>query len=281
MELEKKKRRREAELEDEMLKLDIAEKKANSSGAGSSICPSIKSFTFEETKEASVKSLVKEAQKQIVKPTVLDENLQEAPNGKSSSITYHPGSILNSTMVEPFTPKDFQQSGVITFKAQQPLVQGTEFKQKFALQSQFQPSRMGTEKVTFDRQQPKSNPVLGNNQPAVVKPKVAISDPSKGSSTSSQQIKPDQDIRYVYVKAPSQPVQTMESFRSNLPKLKLPEVSEDPLEWPEWAGLFQVTVHAAHITDSTKKQHLKTLVTGKAKEAIADLGFSGEMYHAA
>ncbi len=91
MELEKKKRQREAELEDEMLKLDIAEKKANSSRAGSSICPSIKSFTFEHTKEASVKSWVKEAQKQIVKPTVLDESIQETPKGKGSSITYHPG----------------------------------------------------------------------------------------------------------------------------------------------------------------------------------------------
>ena len=45
--------------------------------------------------------------------------------------------------------------------------------------------------------------------------------------------------------------------------------------------MFQVTVHAANITDSTKMQHLKTLVTGKAKEAIAGLGFSGEMYHVA
>ncbi len=42
-----------------------------------------------------------------------------------------------------------------------------------------------------------------------------------------------------------------------------------------------MTVHAANTTDSTKMQLLKTLVTGKAEEAIAGLGFWGEMYHAA
>ncbi len=83
------------------------------------------------------------------------------------------------------------------------------------------------------------------------------------------------------MKAPPQAVQTNESFRSNLPQLKLPEFSGDPIEWPEWAGLFQVTVHAANITDSTKMQHLETLVTGKDKEANAGLGFLGEMYHVA
>ena len=178
-----------------MVKLDIADKKANSSRAGSSVCPSIKSFTFEETKEASVKSWVTEAQKQIVKPTVLDEDLQETPKGKSSTVTYHPGSILNSTMVERSTPKKFQQSGVITFKTQQPLVQGTKFKQKLALQSQSQPSRVGTEKVTFVRQQPTYNLMFGNNQPPMVKPKVAISNHLEGPSTSLQPTKPDQDIR--------------------------------------------------------------------------------------
>ena len=70
-------------------------------------------------------------------------------------------------------------------------------------------------------------------------------------------------------------------IRSSLPKLKLAEFSGDPLEWPEWSQLFQATVHAANIDDSVKMNHLKTMVTGKAKEAIAGLGYSAEMYNVA
>ena len=67
-------------------------------------------------------------------------------------------------------------------------------------------------------------------------------------------------------------------IRSSLPKLKLAEFSGEPLEWPEWSQLFQATVHAANIDDSVKMNHLKTMVTGKAKEAIAGLGYTAEMY---
>ena len=70
-------------------------------------------------------------------------------------------------------------------------------------------------------------------------------------------------------------------MRSSLPKLKLAEVSGDPLEWPEWSQLFQATVHAANMDDSVKMNHLKTMVTGKAKEAIAGLGYTAEMYNVA
>ena len=49
---------------------------------------------------------------------------------------------------------------------------------------------------------------------------------------------------------------------ASLPKLKLAEFSGDPLEWPEWSGLFISTVHAANIDTSLKMNHLKTLVTG-------------------
>ena len=70
-------------------------------------------------------------------------------------------------------------------------------------------------------------------------------------------------------------------IRSSLPKLKLAEFSGDPLEWPEWSQLFQATVHAANIDDSVKMSHLKTMVTGKAKEAIAGLGYTAEMYNVA
>ena len=70
-------------------------------------------------------------------------------------------------------------------------------------------------------------------------------------------------------------------IRSSLPKLKLTEFSGDPLEWPEWSQLFQATVHAANMDDSVKMNHLKTMVTGKAKEAIASLGYTAEMYNVA
>ena len=46
----------------------------------------------------------------------------------------------------------------------------------------------------------------------------------------------------------------------------LAKFSGDPLEWPEWSQLFQATVHAANMDDSVKMNHLKTMVTGKAKE---------------
>ena len=70
-------------------------------------------------------------------------------------------------------------------------------------------------------------------------------------------------------------------IRSSLPKLKLADFSGDPLEWPEWSQLFQATVHAANIDDSVKMNHLKTMVTDKAKEAIAGLGYTAEMYNVA
>ena len=70
-------------------------------------------------------------------------------------------------------------------------------------------------------------------------------------------------------------------IRSSLPKLKLADFSGDPLEWPEWSQLFQATVHAANIDDSVKMNHLKTMVTGKAKEAIAGLEYTAEMYNVA
>ena len=70
-------------------------------------------------------------------------------------------------------------------------------------------------------------------------------------------------------------------IRSSLPKLKLAEFSGDPLEWPEWSQLFQATVHAANMDDSVKMNHLKTMVTSKAKEAIAGLGYTAEMYNVA
>ena len=70
-------------------------------------------------------------------------------------------------------------------------------------------------------------------------------------------------------------------IRSSLPKLKVAEFSGDPLEWPEWSHLFQAIIHAANIDDCVKMNHLKTMATGKAEEAIAGQGYTAEMYNVA
>ena len=68
---------------------------------------------------------------------------------------------------------------------------------------------------------------------------------------------------------------------SSLPKLKMTEFAGDPLEWPERSNLFNAVIHNAPIDDNAKLSHLKTLVKGKAKAAIAGLGYSGALYHTA
>ena len=65
---------------------------------------------------------------------------------------------------------------------------------------------------------------------------------------------------------------------ASLPKLKLAEFSVDPLELPERSRLCLSTVHAANIDTNLKMNHLKTQVTGKTKDAIAGLGYTGDMY---
>ena len=67
----------------------------------------------------------------------------------------------------------------------------------------------------------------------------------------------------------------------NIPKLKLREFNGDPLEWPEWSGMFLATIDSSPLTNDEKMSHLKSLVTGKAKRAIMGLGFSGAMYNQA
>ena len=59
-----------------------------------------------------------------------------------------------------------------------------------------------------------------------------------------------------------------------LPKLKLNEISGDPLDWPECAELFDVIVHQKRLNDTEKMQYLKISLTGQAKAAISGLGFS-------
>ena len=85
------------------------------------------------------------------------------------------------------------------------------------------------------------------------------------------------DTKPIYQTAlPQWTVQT-----SSLTKLKMTEFAGDPLEWPEWSSLFNAVIHNAPIDNNAKMSHLKTLVEGKAKAAIAVLGYSGALYHTA
>ena len=56
-----------------------------------------------------------------------------------------------------------------------------------------------------------------------------------------------------------------------LPKLEISTFSDDQLEWPERSRLLLAKIDRIQIDDSLNMNHLKTLVTGKAKAAIAGL----------
>ena len=50
------------------------------------------------------------------------------------------------------------------------------------------------------------------------------------------------------------------------------------MHWSEWYGQFKSAVDSTLLSDHEKSTYLKTLVTGKAKLAIADVSYSGEFY---
>ena len=70
----------------------------------------------------------------------------------------------------------------------------------------------------------------------------------------------------------------MHSRKDHLPEWKLAQFDGNPLHWHEWFGQFRSTVDSAVLTNYTKLTFLKTLVTGKAKTAIAEFSYSGVMY---
>ena len=63
-----------------------------------------------------------------------------------------------------------------------------------------------------------------------------------------------------------------------LPEWKLAEFNGDPLKWHEWYGHFKSAIDSQSLTDDVKMTYLKTLVTGKAKIAIAEFAYCGLMY---
>ena len=70
----------------------------------------------------------------------------------------------------------------------------------------------------------------------------------------------------------------MHSRKDQFPEWKLAQFDGNPLNWHEWFGQFKSTVDSAALTDDLKLTYLKTLVTGKAKTAIAEFSYSGVMY---
>ena len=63
-----------------------------------------------------------------------------------------------------------------------------------------------------------------------------------------------------------------------LPEWRLAEFNGDPLKWHEWYGQFKSAIDSQSLTDVVKLTYLKTLVTGKAKIAIAEFAYCGLMY---
>ena len=66
--------------------------------------------------------------------------------------------------------------------------------------------------------------------------------------------------------------------KDHLPEWKLAQYDGDPIQWYEWFGQFKSAIDSAPLTDDVKLTYLKTLVTGKAKTAIAEFAYCGAMY---
>ena len=77
---------------------------------------------------------------------------------------------------------------------------------------------------------------------------------------------------------PDRSVQNVLSSSSQLPMLKLNSFDGNALEWPEWLNMFVATVRNRAIPSSEKINHLKTMLTGKARAAIASMSYSGDLY---
>ena len=71
------------------------------------------------------------------------------------------------------------------------------------------------------------------------------------------------------------------SRKDPLPKWKLESYDGNPLQWHEWFGQFRSAVDSAPLSADVKLTYLKTLVTGKAKTAIANFAYCGSMYQEA
>ena len=63
-----------------------------------------------------------------------------------------------------------------------------------------------------------------------------------------------------------------------LPEWKLVQYNGDPLQWHEWYGQFKSAIDPQWLTVDVNLTYLRTLITGKAKIAIAEFAYCGLMY---
>ena len=68
------------------------------------------------------------------------------------------------------------------------------------------------------------------------------------------------------------------SQKGPLPEWKLSSFDGNLLQWPEWFGQFKSAIDAKVLSDDVKLTYPKTLVPGKAKNAIAEFAYSGVFY---
>ena len=69
--------------------------------------------------------------------------------------------------------------------------------------------------------------------------------------------------------------------KDHLPEWKLEHYNGDPLQWHEWIGQYKKPINSAPLSNDVKLTYLKTLVTGKAKTAIAEFAYWSAMYQEA
>ena len=72
--------------------------------------------------------------------------------------------------------------------------------------------------------------------------------------------------------------QLADAITCPLPEWKLTQYNGDPLQWYEWFGQFKSAIDSQSLSDDVKLTYIKTLVTGKAKTAIAEFAYCGVMY---
>ena len=66
-----------------------------------------------------------------------------------------------------------------------------------------------------------------------------------------------------------------------LPMWKLAQFNGNPLQWHKRYNQLQSAIDSQSLTDDVKLTHLKPLVTGEAKIAIAEFAYCGLMYKGA
>ena len=63
-----------------------------------------------------------------------------------------------------------------------------------------------------------------------------------------------------------------------LPDWNLAKFIGNPLQWHEWCGQIKSTIDSQSQSEDIKLTYLKTLVLGKAKDAIVEFAYCGKMY---